>query len=118
MVAHLPDGHPEWNAVELKDLLVLKKKSSERDWVRGKGDPSAAVGMTLRLVGAASNLLLSMVAHLPDGHPEWNTVELKDLLVLKKKSSERDWVRGKGDPSAAVGMTRGLERRQTCGCQW
>ncbi|WP_345027936.1 hypothetical protein [Ravibacter arvi] len=38
--------------------------------------------------------------------------------VAIKKSFERDWVRGPGDPSAAVGMTRGLERRQTCCCQW
>ncbi|WP_345031314.1 hypothetical protein [Ravibacter arvi] len=25
MVAHLPDGHPEWNEVELKDLLLVEK---------------------------------------------------------------------------------------------
>ncbi|WP_345028190.1 hypothetical protein [Ravibacter arvi] len=25
MVALLPDGHPEWNAVELKDLLLVEK---------------------------------------------------------------------------------------------
>ncbi|WP_345026470.1 hypothetical protein [Ravibacter arvi] len=28
---------------------VAIKKSSKRDWVQGPGDPSAAVGMTLRL---------------------------------------------------------------------
>ncbi|WP_345029940.1 hypothetical protein [Ravibacter arvi] len=33
-------------------------------------------------VGVASSIVLSMVAHLPDGHPEWNAVELKDLLLL------------------------------------
>ncbi|WP_345028828.1 hypothetical protein [Ravibacter arvi] len=31
MVAHLPDGHPEWNAVELKDLLVYCKRSLKFD---------------------------------------------------------------------------------------
>ncbi|WP_345026575.1 hypothetical protein [Ravibacter arvi] len=34
------------------------------------------------------------------------------------KSSERDWVLGAGDPSAAVGMTLRLVRLQTCCCQW
>ncbi|WP_345029049.1 hypothetical protein [Ravibacter arvi] len=29
---------------------VARKKPSERDWVLGAGDPSTAVGMTLRLV--------------------------------------------------------------------
>ncbi|WP_345028192.1 hypothetical protein [Ravibacter arvi] len=38
--------------------------------------------------------------------------------VGRKKPSERDWVQGKGDPSAAVGMTLRLERHQTCCCQW
>ncbi|WP_345027151.1 hypothetical protein [Ravibacter arvi] len=38
--------------------------------------------------------------------------------VAKKKSSERDWVQGPGDPSAAVGMTVRLERRHTSCCQW
>ncbi|WP_345030449.1 hypothetical protein [Ravibacter arvi] len=38
--------------------------------------------------------------------------------VAIKKSSERDLVQGAGDPSATVGMTIRLERRQTCCCQW
>ncbi|WP_345032607.1 hypothetical protein [Ravibacter arvi] len=38
--------------------------------------------------------------------------------VAIKKSSERDWVQGPGDPSAAVGMTLRLEGRQTFCCQW
>ncbi|WP_345026773.1 hypothetical protein [Ravibacter arvi] len=38
--------------------------------------------------------------------------------VVMKKPLERDCVQGAGDPSAAVGMTRRLERRQTCCCQW
>ncbi|WP_345027582.1 hypothetical protein [Ravibacter arvi] len=38
--------------------------------------------------------------------------------VARKKLSERDWVRGPGDPSAAVGMTLRSERLQTCCCQW
>ncbi|WP_345028724.1 hypothetical protein [Ravibacter arvi] len=37
--------------------------------------------------------------------------------VAIKKSSERDLVQGPGDPSAAVGMTLRLVRRQTCCCQ-
>ncbi|WP_345027934.1 hypothetical protein [Ravibacter arvi] len=48
MVAHLPDGHPEWNAGGTKGSPVAIKKSFERDWVRGPGDPSATVGMTRR----------------------------------------------------------------------
>ncbi|WP_345032605.1 hypothetical protein [Ravibacter arvi] len=47
-----------------------------------------------------------------------SAAESKDLLLQEKKSSKRDWVRGAGDPSAAVGMTVRLERRQTCCCQW
>ncbi|WP_345027425.1 hypothetical protein [Ravibacter arvi] len=38
--------------------------------------------------------------------------------VAIKKPSERDWVRGAGDPSAAVGMTLRLERRHPSCCQW
>ncbi|WP_345032606.1 hypothetical protein [Ravibacter arvi] len=37
--------------------------------------------------------------------------------VARKKFSERDWVQGPGDPSAAVGMTRRLEWLQTCCCR-
>ncbi|WP_345029864.1 hypothetical protein [Ravibacter arvi] len=47
MVAHLPDGHPERNAVESKDLLLLEEFYL-KDWVPGAGDPSTAVGMTVR----------------------------------------------------------------------
>ncbi|WP_345026110.1 hypothetical protein [Ravibacter arvi] len=114
IVAHLPDGHPERNVVEPKDLLLLEK-SYLKDWVRGPGDPSAALGMTVR--SARPSLVLSIIAHLPEGHPERNVVEPKDLLLLEK-SYLKDWVRGPGDPSAAVGMTLRGERRQTCCGQW
>ncbi|WP_345027089.1 hypothetical protein [Ravibacter arvi] len=50
MVAHLPDGHPEAERSGVEGSPVARKKSSERDWVREVGDPSTAVGMTLRLV--------------------------------------------------------------------
>ncbi|WP_345028425.1 hypothetical protein [Ravibacter arvi] len=56
------------------------KKPSERDWVLGPGDPST--GRDDPPVGAAPSIVLSMVAPLPDGHPEWNAVESKDLLLL------------------------------------
>ncbi|WP_345030558.1 hypothetical protein [Ravibacter arvi] len=49
MVAHLPDGHPERNAVKRKGFLLLEK-SYLKDWVPGAGDSSAALGMTARLV--------------------------------------------------------------------
>ncbi|WP_345026576.1 hypothetical protein [Ravibacter arvi] len=49
MVAHLPDGHPEAERSGVEGSPVAIKKPSERDWVLGAGDPSAAVGMTLRL---------------------------------------------------------------------
>ncbi|WP_345030570.1 hypothetical protein [Ravibacter arvi] len=51
-------------------------------------DLGAGRGRSLRCgrddppVGVASNLLLSMVAHLPDGHPERSAAESKDLLLL------------------------------------
>ncbi|WP_345026984.1 hypothetical protein [Ravibacter arvi] len=48
MVAHLPEGHPERNAVKSKDLLLLEK-SHLKGWVQGAGDSSAPLGMTLRL---------------------------------------------------------------------
>ncbi|WP_345030295.1 hypothetical protein [Ravibacter arvi] len=59
-----------------------------------------------------------MVAHLPDGHPEAERSGVEGSPRAIKKSSERDWVLGEGDPSAAVGMTRRLEWLQTCCCQW
>ncbi|WP_345030765.1 hypothetical protein [Ravibacter arvi] len=59
-----------------------------------------------------------MVAHLPDGHPEAERSGVEGSPVGIKKSSERDWVRGPGDPSTAVGMTGRWERLQTCCCQW
>ncbi|WP_345033114.1 hypothetical protein [Ravibacter arvi] len=38
--------------------------------------------------------------------------------VARKTPSERDWIRGGGDPSAAVGMTLRLERSHPSCCQW
>ncbi|WP_345028036.1 hypothetical protein [Ravibacter arvi] len=75
-----PDGHPERNAVESKDLLLLEK-SYLKDWVWGAGDSSAPLGMTVRT--ARPSVVLSIVAHLPEGHPERNAVESKDLLLLE-----------------------------------
>ncbi|WP_345029687.1 hypothetical protein [Ravibacter arvi] len=43
-----PDGHPE--AQRSRRISCCYKKSSKRDWILGAGDPSTAVGMTLRLV--------------------------------------------------------------------
>ncbi|WP_345028499.1 hypothetical protein [Ravibacter arvi] len=62
----------------------------------------------------------SMVAggYHPDGHPEAERSGVEGSPVGIKKPSERDWVQGPGDPSAAVGMTLRLERRQTYCCQW
>ncbi|WP_345027559.1 hypothetical protein [Ravibacter arvi] len=54
----------------------------------------------------------------PDGHPEAERSGVEGSPVARKKSSKRDWVRGPGDPSAAVGMTLRLVRRQTCCRQW
>ncbi|WP_345029733.1 hypothetical protein [Ravibacter arvi] len=45
--------------------------------------------MTVRLVHPS--VVLSIVAHLPEGHPERNAVEPKDLLLLEK-SYLKDWV--------------------------
>ncbi|WP_345031566.1 hypothetical protein [Ravibacter arvi] len=56
-------------------------------------------------VGAAPSIVLSKVAHLPDGHPEAERSGVEGSPVAIKKSSERDWVLGAGDPSTAVGMT-------------
>ncbi|WP_345032466.1 hypothetical protein [Ravibacter arvi] len=58
-----------------------------------------------------------MVAHLPEGHPERNVVEPKDLLLLEKSYS-KERVRRAGDSSAPLEMTLRLERSQTCYCQW
>ncbi|WP_345031116.1 hypothetical protein [Ravibacter arvi] len=62
----------------------------------------------------------SMVAggYHPDGHPVAERSGVEGSPVVRKKSSKRDWVRGAGDPSAAVGMTGRLEWLQTCCCQW
>ncbi|WP_345031480.1 hypothetical protein [Ravibacter arvi] len=76
-----PEGHPERNAVEPKDLLLLEKFYLTA-WVRGAGDSSAALGMTVRT--ARRSVVSPMVAHPPDGHPERNAVEPKDLLLLEK----------------------------------
>ncbi|WP_345029656.1 hypothetical protein [Ravibacter arvi] len=59
-----------------------------------------------------------MVAHLPDGHPEAERSGVEGSPVARKKPSKRDWVLGPGDPSAAVGMTRRLERLHPSCCQW
>ncbi|WP_345029865.1 hypothetical protein [Ravibacter arvi] len=82
MVAHLPDGHPERNAVESKDLPVVRKIL-----FKGLGTGSGRslhCGRDDRPVGATSSVVLSMVAHLPDGHPERNAVESKDLPLLEE----------------------------------
>ncbi|WP_345033113.1 hypothetical protein [Ravibacter arvi] len=50
MVAHLPDGHPEAERSGVEGSPVARKKPVEMDLVRGPGDPSAALGMTLRVV--------------------------------------------------------------------
>ncbi|WP_345029866.1 hypothetical protein [Ravibacter arvi] len=47
MVAHLPEGHPERNAVESKDLPVVRRILFKGLGAGGE-DPSTAVGMTLR----------------------------------------------------------------------
>ncbi|WP_345032604.1 hypothetical protein [Ravibacter arvi] len=44
-----PDGHPEAERSGVEGSPVARKEPSERDWVLGAGDPSTAVGMTLRL---------------------------------------------------------------------
>ncbi|WP_345026923.1 hypothetical protein [Ravibacter arvi] len=81
MVVHLPEGHPERSAAKSKDLLLLEKFYLE-DWVLGAGDSSAPLGMTVRR--ARPSIVSSMVAHLPDGHPERSAAESKDLLLLEK----------------------------------
>ncbi|WP_345026111.1 hypothetical protein [Ravibacter arvi] len=67
--------------MESKDLLLLEK-SYLKDWVRGPGDSSAPLGMTVRT--ARPSVVLSIIARLPEGHPERNVVESKDLLLLEK----------------------------------
>ncbi|WP_345028038.1 hypothetical protein [Ravibacter arvi] len=81
MAAHLPEGHPERNAVKPKDLLLLEK-SYLKGLGTGAGDSSTALGMTVRT--ARPSIVLLMAAHLPQGHPGRNAVELKGVLLLEK----------------------------------
>ncbi|WP_345027088.1 hypothetical protein [Ravibacter arvi] len=62
----------------------------------------------------------SMVAggYRPDGHPAAERSGVEGSPVGTKRPVEMDLVQGAGDPSAAVGMTHRVERRQTCCCQW
>ncbi|WP_345033109.1 hypothetical protein [Ravibacter arvi] len=48
MVAHLPDGHPEAERSGVEGSPVARKKPVEMGLVQGPGDPSTAVGMTVR----------------------------------------------------------------------